>query len=189
MKHPYKVQGPCHHYNIQSHYINHCITTLRSVGYYILLPACKVWKGSCFDRQVMKLWCGWHPPDAGELVLLSQLCDKSLYLKIQRGYCYQIWTVKETLWYKSTEHFSIESSNVITFWSHDIDKSLYLHLQREPRGLRSPMQMLRSSSTCFKYFMIIKFSKFCKKDKCSCGNWPACRLLYLYMKQVRWLIS
>ena len=44
--------------------------------------------------------------------------------------------------------------------------------------------MLRLSSTsCFKYFVIIKFSKFCKKDKCSCGRWPTHRLLYLNIKQ------
>ena len=29
---------------------------------------------------------------------------------------------------KSIGHFSIEGSNVITFWSRDIDKSLYLQL-------------------------------------------------------------
>ena len=40
-----------------------------------------------------------------------------------------------------------------------------------------------SSASCFKYFVIVKFSKFCRKDKCSRGSWAACRLLYLYMKQ------
>ena len=48
-----------------------------------------------------------------------------------------------------------------------------------PQGLRLPTQMLQFSSTscfqssCFKYFVIIKFSKFCKEDKCSCGSWSA----------------
>ena len=40
-----------------------------------------------------------------------------------------------------------------------------------------------SSASCFKYFVIVKFSKFCRKDKCFRGSWAACRLLYLYMKQ------
>ena len=40
-----------------------------------------------------------------------------------------------------------------------------------PQGLRLSTQMLKSSSTsCSKCFMIIKFSKFCKKDKCSYGS-------------------
>ena len=44
--------------------------------------------------------------------------------------------------------------------------------------------MLKSSLTsCFKHFFMTKFSKHHKKDKCSLGSWPACRLLYLYIKQ------
>ena len=55
-------------------------------------------------------------------------------------------------------------SNVITFSSRDIDKSLYLQLKR-PQGQHSTTQRLRSSSTsCFKYFVIIKFKKFCKTN-------------------------
>ena len=53
-----------------------------------------------------------------------------------------------------------------------------------PQGLRSSMQTLCWSLTsCFKYFVIIKFSKFCRKDKCARVSSPSCRLLYLYMKQ------
>ena len=52
-----------------------------------------------------------------------------------------------------------------------------------PQGLRSFTQMLKLSSTsCFKYF-VMKFSKFCKKEKCSYSSWPACRHLYLQMKE------
>ena len=43
---------------------------------------------------------------------------------------------------KSIGHFSIEGSNVITFWSRDIDKSLYLQLQRGHRGYVHPRKRL-----------------------------------------------
>ena len=63
-------------------------------------------------------------------------------------------------------HFTIEGSNVVTFRSHDIDRSLYLQLER-PQGLCSSMQWLKTTSTSyFKYFVLLKFSKFCKKNKC-----------------------
>ena len=40
-----------------------------------------------------------------------------------------------------------------------------------PQALRSSTQMLRSSLiSSFKYFVIIKFSKFCKKEKFSHGT-------------------
>ena len=48
--------------------------------------------------------------------------------------------------------------------------NFYISNYREVTGLRSTTQRLRSSSTsCFKYFLIIKFKEFCKKDKC-CRN-------------------
>ena len=48
------------------------------------------------------------------------------------------------------------------------------------------MQTLRSSSTsCFKYFVIIKFSKFCKKDKCSRGKHPCCSLFLIKLQAFR----
>ena len=49
----------------------------------------------------------------------------------------------------------------LPFLSRDTDKYLSPVLER-PQGLHSPMQMLMSSSTsCFKYFVIMKLSKFC----------------------------
>ena len=69
VRHPYKVQGPCHHDNIHSHYINRFGCYFRECWCYILLlPACKVVmrvKRQLFDRQVMTLGCGWHLSDAG----------------------------------------------------------------------------------------------------------------------------
>ena len=63
--------------------------------------------------------------------------------------------------------------------------NLYLTVVERPQELRSSPQALRSSSaSCFKYFVIGKISKICKKDICSSGSWPTCRLLYLYMKQL-----
>ena len=74
-------------------------------------------------------------------------------------------------------------SNIVTFWSCDINKSLSPIILR-PQGLHSFMQMLKPSWTsCFKFFVTIKFSKFCKKDKCSQGSWPPFRILYLYMNK------
>ena len=59
-----------------------------------------------------------------------------------------------------------------------------MSLVERPQGLRSSAQILGSSLTsCFKYFVIIKFSKFCKENKCCLGSWHACRLLYLYIEQ------
>ena len=74
-------------------------------------------------------------------------------------------------------------SNVITFWSRYNDKSLYLQLGGHRGYIHRWRTLKLSSSSCFKCFVVIKFSKFCKKDKCSLGRWPVCRLLYLYMKQ------
>ena len=63
-------------------------------------------------------------------VVISLPCnfDKSLYLYLQRSYCYQIWAIKTSSLYKSIGHFSTGGSNVITFWSRDINKSLYFQL-------------------------------------------------------------
>ena len=78
---------------------------------------------------------------------------------------------------KSIGHFSIGGSNIINFSSRNTDISLVIE---RPQRLRPSTQTLKSSSTsCFEYFAIIKFSKFCKNVKCSCGSWPAYRLLYL----------
>ena len=78
---------------------------------------------------------------------------------------------------------------VVMSWAHN--HITYISSYKEvspvierPHGLCSSTQMLRSSSiSCFKYFVIINFSKFCKTDKLSCSRWPACWVLYLYMKQ------
>ena len=61
----------------------------------------------------------------------------------------------------------------------------YISSYREITGATSYTKMFKSSSTsCFKYFVIIKFSKFFKKDKFFRRNWTACRILYFYLRQV-----
>ena len=58
---------------------------------------------------------------------------------------------------------SLSFHHVFITWH---DNFLYLQLQRGHRGYVHPCK--RSSSTsCFKYFLIIKI---CRKDKCSCGS-------------------
>ena len=110
----------------------------------------------------------------------------NLFISSYRGYCYQIWSVKTPPWYKFIGHFFFGGSNIITFW-YTILKHLLISSYRGAIGLRSSTQKLKSSSTsCFKYLEIIKFSKFCKKDKCFHGSWHACRLWYLYIKQANW---
>ena len=76
----------------------------------------------------------------------------TLFTSNHRGYCYQILAVKTTLWWRSTGHFlPIGGSNIITFWSGAIDKSLYLSYKKPT---------LKSSSTsCCKYFAIIYFAR------------------------------
>ena len=76
----------------------------------------------------------------------------TLFTSNHRGYCYQILAVKTTLWWRSTGHFlPIRGSNIITFWSGAIDKSLYLSYKKPT---------LKSSSTsCCKYFAIIYFAR------------------------------
>ena len=53
--------------------------------------------------------------------------------------------------------------------------NLHISSYREATGA---MQMFKLSlNSWVKYFVIIKLSKFCKKDKWSHVVWPACRLL------------
>ena len=44
-------------------------------------------------------------------------CDKSLYLELRRGCCYQIWALRAAQWLKLIGHLSIGDSNVTAFWS------------------------------------------------------------------------
>ena len=63
--------------------------------------------------------------------------------------------------------------------------NLYISSYKVVTGATSYTQIFKSSSTsCFKYFVIIKFRKFFKKQKCCRGSWTACRIFYLYLKQI-----
>ena len=63
---------------------------------------------------------------------------------------------------------SLLNNSLIEVHRHFARALLYLQLHKRPQGLHSSTQMLKSPSTSyFKYFVIVKFSKFCKKDKCS----------------------
>ena len=78
-------------------------------------------------------------------------------------------------------HWALLHGGSITLWSRDI---IFISpVIERPQGLPSFRQMLKlSSNSCSKYF-VMKFSKFCKKEKCSYSSWPACRHLYLQMKE------
>ena len=78
-------------------------------------------------------------------------------------------------------HWALLHGGSITLWSCDI---IFISpVIERPQGLPSFRQMLKlSSNSCSKYF-VMKFSKFCKKEKCSYSSWPACRHLYLQMKE------
>ena len=59
---------------------------------------------------------------------------------------------KQYLWQKFMVHFIIGGSNVISFWSGDIDNSLYLLLQTGHGGYADPRKRLS-----LKYFAILNW--------------------------------
>ena len=65
-----------------------------------------------------------------------------VFISSHRYYCYQIPAVKTTPRLKSIGHFSIGGTNVNTFWSSDIDKSLYPQLWKGHRGYVHPCKCL-----------------------------------------------
>ena len=86
------------------------------------------------------------------------------------------------------------NSHWLNYWKWVVSlKILFISSYEEARGLHSWINACIFMDKCLSchwflasnIFMIIKFSKCCEKGKCSCGRWPACRLLYLYMKQVK----
>ena len=77
-------------------------------------------------------------------------------------------------------------SNVITFF---ITWNWWIFIPpviERPQGLHSSTQTLKSPSTsCFKYFAMIKFSKLCKKDECSYMLLNALMLAIIYQDKTK----
>ena len=94
-----------------------------------------------------------------------------------------IWAVNTTPWW-STSLLEVVTS--LPF-DHMTLINLYISSYKEVPGATSYTQMFKASWTSFfKHFVIIKFSKSFRKQKCCHGSWTNCRILYLYLKQVNW---